>query len=47
MYDSPLTDAELIDATTLPEIEPEPAPDPVEVSLVRENIAVTSGTVLI
>lgn len=46
VYDSPLTDAELIDATTLPEIEPEPAPDPVEVSLVRENIAVTSGTVI-
>lgn len=44
IYDAPLTDAELIVATTLPEGGSETT-DPVTVSLIRENISVTSGTV--
>lgn len=45
IYDGPLADDELMAATTLPEIDPDPTPDPVGVSLTRENIAIMSGTV--
>lgn len=44
VYDAPLTDAELITATTLSGSD-SGSTEPVTVSLTRENVAVTSGTV--
>lgn len=46
VYDKALTDEELIEATKRDEIEPEPEPsEPSEVSLKRENISITAGSV--